>query len=1050
MSKHVHPTGASGGPVNLETGLEALRSSSEFRGPVEPLEDHDHANDHFALIYESREEQFAAAIPFIRQGLERGERCLYITYENSRDEVVRAMQAYDIDVDAALDSGQLSIHDEEETYLRNETFDADGTIEFLDAAIREAGEEYEALRVTGEMSSVLEEDPECEELIKCEAKANYLFEDVDGLALCQYNRNRFPSDVIRDVISTHPLLIHNERVSHNVHYTPPEEFFGPEKSDREVDRLLGSLEEQTDAKAELHRRERFLRESYRITADPGLNFEEKLHRLLDLARDRMGLDAAALTRLPEWDGEFLVEYAIGFGEDDGVVDASDEVWSDPDEGCFCRQVIGADEPIGKADVRGTEWEDDEIHRELGLTSYLGTKVTSGSAPYGTLWIGSTEPRNREFTDAERTLLELIGQWVSYEIERREHNEAQRELYEVTSDPDRSFEEKLDALFDLGCEQFDLDIGGLAKVDPDTDLLEVEAVSDDHDHLVPGAGADLSETYCQVTVDRGSEDAVADPVAVTDPVGDGFEGKLCYERFGVRAYIGSYLELEGASDRTFWFVSNTSREDGFSEAERTFHNLMGQWVKYELERQQRERELRERTEHLRALVETTPECIKTVAADGTLLQMNSAGLDMVEADSAADVTGGCVYDLIAPEHRQRFREFNERICRGERETLKFDIIGLEGTRRHMESHAAPLRRPDGTTAHVALTRDVTDQRERERELERTERQFEATFNNPSSFMGLLDPDGTVRRINETALEFVGVDEADVRGEKFWETPWFAHSEELRAEVRTNIERAADGEYVRTEFSHRSPDGDTVIIDAMLEPVHDEDGEVVAIVPSGNDITERKEHAQRLEQKTDRLESFASLLAHELRNPTMIGQIYSQQLPTETDSEAVAYVSEAFDRIEDMIDVMLVLTRGREAVGERIPVDLADVAREAWADVVAPDAELDVEIDEVIEADETYIEHLLRNLHENAVEHGGADVTVTVGDLSDGFYVADDGPGIPAEDRDAVFDEGYTTAADSGGSGLGLAFVQKLADVYEWEYAVTESESGGARFEFRNIG
>lgn len=68
---------------------------------------------------------------------------------------------------------------------------------------------------------------------------------------------------------------------------------------------------------------------------------------------------------------------------------------------------------------------------------------------------------------------------------------------------------------------------------------------------------------------------------------------------------------------------------------------------------------------------------------------------------------------------------------------------------------------------------------------------------------------------------------------------------------------------------------------------------------------------------------------------------------------------------------------------------------------------------------------------------------------GFYVADDGPGIPPEDRSAVFDEGYTTAADSGGSGLGLAFVQKLAEVYEWEYAVTESADGGARFEFRNI-
>ncbi|WP_193570272.1 MEDS domain-containing protein [Halorussus rarus] len=805
--------------ANPESCLEALRASPSFRGPAESLDGHAHANDHFALVYDSREEQFAAAVPFIRQGLDRGERCVYIAYENSREDVLAAMRECGVDVDAALDSGQLSVHDETETYLRNETFDADETVAFLDAAIDAADEEYEGLRVTGEMSSVLEEDPDGEELVRCEAKANYLFDDVDGIALCQYNRNRFPSDVIRDVISTHPLLVHDGRVSHNVYYTPPEEFFGPEKSEREVDRLLGSLGDQTDAKAELRRRERYLRESYRITADPALDFEEKLHRLLDLARERMDLDAAGLTHLPEQGGELLTEYAIGYGNDDGdgdgesnddVVDASDDVWTDPGEGCFCRQVLAEDEPVGKADVRGTEWEDDEIHREHGLSCYLGTKVTSGSTPYGTLWVGSTEPRERPFSETERTFLELMGQWVSYELDRR----------------------------------------------------------------------------------------------------------------------------------------------------------------------RRERELRERTEHLSALIETAPECIKTVAADGTLLQMNPAGLEMVEADSADAVTGECIYDVIAPEDRERFREFNERICSGERGTLEFDIVGLNGTRRHMESHAAPLHNPDGTTAHVALTRDVTEQFERERELEET--------------------------------------------------------------------------------------------------------------------------IEKLEESNERLESFASMLAHELRNPVAIGQIYSQRLPTGTDAAAVEYVTEAFDRIEDMVDVMLVLTRGREAVGDRAPVDLAETVRTAWGDVEAPDASLDVDLDRTIEADETYLRHLFRNLlqnavehgstsrrpqaddvhqtesdaahqkssisedavehgstsprsqpREDAVEHGGPDVAVTVGYLPTGFYVADDGPGIHPEDRDAVFEPGYTTAEDAGGTGLGLAFVRKLVEVYEWECTVAESDAGGARFEFRNV-
>ncbi|PSQ47413.1 histidine kinase [Halobacteriales archaeon SW_6_65_15] len=217
----------------------------------------------------------------------------------------------------------------------------------------------------------------------------------------------------------------------------------------------------------------------------------------------------------------------------------------------------------------------------------------------------------------------------------------------------------------------------------------------------------------------------------------------------------------------------------------------------------------------------------------------------------------------------------------------------------------------------------------------------------------------------------------------------------------------------------------------------------------DVTERKRRERELREKNDRLESFASMLAHELRNPVTIGQIYSQQLPNETDSEAVEYVAEAFDRIEEMIDVMLVLTRRREAVGERSSVRLAEVVREAWEDVEAPEATLAVDVDRSIQADETYVRHLFRNLLENAVEHGGSGVTVTVGGLPSGFYVADDGPGIPPEGRDAVFEAGYTTAAGQGGTGLGLAFVRELTDVYGWKCALTDSASGGARFEFTNV-
>ena len=195
----------------------------------------------------------------------------------------------------------------------------------------------------------------------------------------------------------------------------------------------------------------------------------------------------------------------------------------------------------------------------------------------------------------------------------------------------------------------------------------------------------------------------------------------YDRAGVQSVICVPLHEHG--EFTAWMAVQQGTPRNWHPDEVDLLATAAQRCRESLRQARTIRELREREQHLSALIETTPECIKTVAPDGTLLQMNPAGLDMVQADSASDVIGVCVYDLIAPEHRRAFREFNERICRGERGTLEFDIVGLEGGRRHMETHAAPLRSPDGTISHVALTRDVTDQVERERRLEETVRKLE---------------------------------------------------------------------------------------------------------------------------------------------------------------------------------------------------------------------------------------------------------------------------------------------------------------------------------------
>jgi len=127
----------------------------------------------------------------------------------------------------------------------------------------------------------------------------------------------------------------------------------------------------------------------------------------------------------------------------------------------------------------------------------------------------------------------------------------------------------------------------------------------------------------------------------------------------------------------------------------------------LERSRVTRSLQESEARYRAIVETSPDCVKLVAADGTLLQMNAAGLRLLQATSDAEVIGRSVYDVIGPEARDAFRAFNERVCRGERGTLEFPIVGLQGRRRMVESTAVPLATPDGRFAQLAMTRDITE-------------------------------------------------------------------------------------------------------------------------------------------------------------------------------------------------------------------------------------------------------------------------------------------------------------------------------------------------------
>lgn len=215
----------------------------------------------------------------------------------------------------------------------------------------------------------------------------------------------------------------------------------------------------------------------------------------------------------------------------------------------------------------------------------------------------------------------------------------------------------------------------------------------------------------------------------------------------------------------------------------------------------------------------------------------------------------------------------------------------------------------------------------------------------------------------------------------------------------------------------------------------------------DETEQQQQQQRLQQKNEQMELFASTISHDLRNPLGVAQGYLEIAKEDSESEELERVDAALSRMEEIIDEILTLARAGRQIDDLEAVQVDAVVEAAWESVTTDSAALSVDVGQTVSADPTMIQHVFENLFRNAIEHGGEDVTVTVGDLEAGIYVEDDGDGIPQANREAVFEVGYTTKPD--GTGFGLSITKQIVDAHDWEIRVTEGSEGGTRFEITDV-
>jgi len=259
----------------------------------------------------------------------------------------------------------------------------------------------------------------------------------------------------------------------------------------------------------------------------------------------------------------------------------------------------------------------------------------------------------------------------------------------------------------------------------------------------------------------------------------------------------------------------------------------------------------------------------------------------------------------------------------------------------------------------------------------------------------------------------------------------------------MEATLDGHQKTVEL----PPYEGQIYEVRSAPIRDDAGTVVAGLYITQDITEKRRRKQELKAQNERLEDFARIVSHDLKNPLSVALANIEMARVDYEFEQLDKIEAAIQRCNRIIEDVLTLAADGTDIHELEPVGLDSVARDCWETVATKDATLDIETDQTIRADRSRLRQILSNLMRNAVLHGGSDVGVRVGSTEDGFYVADSGTGIADVDRDDIFDSGFTTSSE--GTGFGLSIVSQVVNGHNWDLELTDSASGGAKFEITGV-
>ncbi|PSQ72209.1 MAG: hypothetical protein BRD34_04645 [Bacteroidetes bacterium QH_6_64_77] len=385
------------------------------------------------------------------------------------------------------------------------------------------------------------------------------------------------------------------------------------------------------------------------------------------------------------------------------------------------------------------------------------------------------------------------------VEKLEDQEYRNRLRAILADEARSTSEKLQSILQLGAEWFRVENGHLVRIDPAEGSHTITEVSGPHPTISRGATTDLSNTYCRKII------AQNEALAVENAPEQGLADDPAFQAFELSTYLGAKVVVGGELYGTACFVDREPRPEKGGESDAAALALLVRSIGQVLEQRRREDRPPETRGWLEAVYEESPAMIVMYDQSGTLIAPNARLQEKTgyEAETLVEME---VFELDREVSRKETQAFWDEMGHGDRRRWEGRFRRKDGTTFPVDVELRCLDR-EGERRFVLIGRDITARRKRER-------RYEAAFNRTYQLSGMMEPDGTLVKVNDRALQFGGLDREEVIGKPLWETYWAQTGQESKRKLKEAIRRAAEGHFVRYEREARGKEENRIVDFSIL--------------------------------------------------------------------------------------------------------------------------------------------------------------------------------------------------------------------------------------------